>query len=114
MAWPFPHPPASRTDALERRLRALDRRLAVLVPGMSARDPRLPERPRTTFDPSLDRAGSEAHGQGPVSETANRACTAITERNGIWSLAVDGIWRGDYRKLAEAEAAAARATASHR
>lgn len=109
MAWPFPHPPASRSDALERRLRAQARRLDLLMPCRSASDLPLLDHLRTIFVQPMDRAGSDAPGRGPLEGSEGVARTGITERNGIWVLTVGGVWRGDYRKRAQAEAAAAQA-----
>ena len=109
MAWPFPHQPASRADALERRLRAQARRLDLLIPCRSASDPRLLDHLRKTFVQPMDRAGSDAPGRGPLDGSEGGARTGITERNSIWVLTVSGIWRGDYHKRAHAQAAAGKA-----
>ncbi|MGY6633193.1 MAG: hypothetical protein ACXIU8_05555 [Alkalilacustris sp.] len=109
MAWPFPHPPASRTAALERRLHAHGRSLELLIPSRSASEPSLLDHLRATFVHPMDTGGSVAPDPGPGSRTDGSARTGITERNGIWVLSVGGVWRGDYRKRAQAEAAAERA-----
>ena len=108
MAWPFQHPPASRTAALERRLRAHGRSLELLIPGRSASDPLLLDYLRATFVHPIDRGLSDAAGPGPGDESEDSARSGITERNGIWVLTIGGVWRGDYRTRAQAEAAAAR------
>jgi hypothetical protein len=109
MAWPFPHPPASRTAALERRLRAYGRSLELLIPGSTASDPRLLDHLRATFVHPMDRGEANAPGHGTGDGSDDTARTGITERNGIWVLTVGGVWRGDYRTRAQAEAAAERA-----
>jgi hypothetical protein len=109
MAWPFPHPPASRTAALERRLRAHGRALEFLIPRRSASDPRLLDHLRGTFVAAPERGGWEAQGHAPREGSDDSLRTGITERNGIWVLTVGGVWRGDYRTRAQAEAAAERA-----
>ncbi|GAA0307023.1 hypothetical protein GCM10008966_29480 [Rhodovulum strictum] len=57
----------------------------------------------------MDRAASDAPGLGPLDGSEGGARSEITERNGIWVLTVGGVWRGDYRKRAHAEAAAGQA-----
>ncbi|TVP83697.1 hypothetical protein [Thioalkalivibrio sp.] len=109
MASPFPHPPASRTAALERRLRAQGRALEVLIPRRSASHPRLLDHLRATFVHPMDPGGTAAPDRGPGDRTDGSVRTGITERNGIWVLTVGGVWRGDYRTRAQAEAAADRA-----
>ncbi|MGY6411751.1 MAG: hypothetical protein ACXIUV_12115 [Alkalilacustris sp.] len=109
MAWPFPHPPASRTAALERRLRAHGRALELLIPSRSASDPRLLHHLRATFVPPMEPGGSDAPGRRAGDRPDSGVRTGITERNGIWVLTVGGVWRGDYRTRAQAEAAAERA-----
>lgn len=52
---------------------------------------------------------------GPASEEASMAWKPVntpdrvttSERNGVWSVTVDGVFRGDYHQRAHAEAAAA-------
>ena len=109
MAWPFPHPRASQTDFQDRRLRELDRRLAVLATGGSGSGPRSWDHLLPSFLRPVYHARSDATAPAPQAGAGNAPRTAITERNGIWVVTVDGLWRGDYRKRAEAEAAAARA-----
>lgn len=109
MAWPFPHPPASRTAALERRLRAHGRSLELLIPSRSASDPRLLDHLRATFVHPMDPGGPVAPDRGPGDRPDGSVRTGITERNGIWVLTVGGVWRGDYHTRAQAEAAAERA-----
>ncbi|MGY6634852.1 MAG: hypothetical protein ACXIU8_14085 [Alkalilacustris sp.] len=108
MAWPFPHPPAPRTAALERRLRAQARALEELIPGRSASDPSLLAHLRATFVHSMTPGGSVARGRDPGALAEGSLRTGITERNGIWVVTVGGVWRGDYRTRAQAKAAAAR------
>ncbi|MCC5985240.1 MAG: hypothetical protein JJU42_12835 [Rhodobacteraceae bacterium] len=56
----------------------------------------------------MDRVGSDPPGCGSGEARKNGARTGITERNGIWVLTIGGVWHGDYRKRAQAEAEAAR------
>jgi hypothetical protein len=106
MTTPIPHPPAPRTAALERRLQELDRRLQLLIPRKAGSDARLLEHLRTTFVTPPDRDRSDTPPGDTGGGTGEGAHIDISERNGIWVLTIDGVWRGDYRKRAQAEAAA--------
>ena len=109
MTWPFPHPPPAPTAALERRLRAHERRLGLLIPCRSRSDAHLLDHLRMTFVTPMvpPRPDMLVSGTGDGPEIG--AHSGIVERNGIWVLTVDGVWVGDFRTRAQAEAAAERA-----
>ena len=108
---PFSHPTATPPAALERRLRAGDRLFQGPTPGRPGGKARLMDHLSSTFAAPATPAGPIGPGRWPYDSAHEGAQTGITERNGIWVLTVDGVWRGDYRKRAQAEAAAARAAA---
>lgn len=107
----IPDRAASPSEALGRQVRAHDRRLNVLVPRGSDSGPSLLEHLCGTFGQPPVQGASDLPGRGRGRGNGgddDNPDPGITERNGIWVLTIDGVWRGDFRKLSQAKAAAAK------